>query len=38
MVVKPSQMVKLDLTAREWQRLKGDVGELEVSCTIGGKA
>jgi NADPH-dependent 2,4-dienoyl-CoA reductase/sulfur reductase-like enzyme len=37
-VVKPSQMVKLDLTTKEWQKLEGEVTELEVSCRPGGSA
>jgi NADPH-dependent 2,4-dienoyl-CoA reductase/sulfur reductase-like enzyme len=31
-VVKPSQMIKLKLTSKEWQKMKDEVKELEVTC------
>ncbi|MDD5702870.1 MAG: FAD-dependent oxidoreductase [Dehalococcoidales bacterium] len=37
-VVKPSQMIKLELTSKEWQKMEGEVKELKVNCTAGGKA
>jgi NADPH-dependent 2,4-dienoyl-CoA reductase/sulfur reductase-like enzyme len=37
MVVKPGQMVKVALSAKDWQKLPAGLNELTVSCTGGGK-
>jgi NADPH-dependent 2,4-dienoyl-CoA reductase/sulfur reductase-like enzyme len=34
--VKPSHMVRLSITSREWRKLGGDVNELVVDCAPGG--
>jgi hypothetical protein len=38
LAVKPSQMIKLELTSKEWQKLENNVEDLEVNCESGGKA
>jgi hypothetical protein len=37
LAVKPSQMIKLDLTSKEWQKMQNETMYLEVSCTEGRK-